>query len=121
MGFAIGDMTFQLLLEARGLLPSLIQAPDVYVVSGGEGERRAALGAVNALRALGVRAEYPFRPPAFGKQFKLAGQSGARLALVFGSDELARGVVKLHDLRDGAESEAPLENLVGAVREALAG
>ena len=35
VGFAIGDMTFSLLLEERGLMPTLVQAPDVYCVIGG--------------------------------------------------------------------------------------
>ncbi len=120
VGFAIGDMTFQLLLEARGLTPSIVQSPDVFVISGGGRERKVALGMVNELRALGIRTEYAFRPPAFGKQFKQAGQSGARLALIFGGDELARGVVKLRDMREGRETEAELANAPAAVRDALA-
>ncbi len=35
VGFAIGDMTFALLLEERGLTPKVAQAPDIYCVIGG--------------------------------------------------------------------------------------
>jgi histidyl-tRNA synthetase len=36
-------------------------------------------------------------------QFKKADASGARFALVFGGDELARGAVTVKPLRDGGE------------------
>ncbi|MGH8019759.1 MAG: histidine--tRNA ligase [Opitutaceae bacterium] len=118
VGFAIGDMTFQLLLEARGLLPAIVQAPDVYVVAA-EPERPIALRFVNELRASGIQTDYPLKPAGFGKQFKQAGQAGARLALIFGGDEIARGMVKIRDMRAGTESEVPLENTLEAVRDAL--
>ena len=53
VGFAIGDMTFALLLEQRGLTPSIVQAPDVYAVIGGPAERLSALGDIQAIRAAG--------------------------------------------------------------------
>jgi histidyl-tRNA synthetase len=118
VGFAIGDMTFQLLLEARGLAPAIVQSPDVYVVAG-EAERSIALGFVNEMRAAGIRTEYALKAPAFGKQFKLAGQSGARFALVFGAEEVARGAAKIRDMRSGTETEETLDNLPEAIREAL--
>lgn len=121
VGFAIGDMTFQLLLEARGLLPPVVQKPDAYAIIGGRKERAAALRVIGELRSAGVRVDYPLRAVAFGKQFKVAGDSGARLALIFGEDEVARGVVKVRDLIAGTESEAPNDRVVAIVREQLAG
>ena len=121
VGFAIGDMTFSLLLEQRGLLPPLVSAPDVYCVIGGAAERLAAFREIHALRAAGFRVEYPLREVAFGKQFKAAAESGARLALILGGDELARGVVKVRDLGQRSEVEVPREAVVAHVRDFLAG
>ena len=121
VGFAIGDMTFSLLLEQRGLLPPLVTAPDVYCVIGGAPERLAAFREIQALRAAGFRVEYPLRELAFGKQFKAAAESGARLALIFGGDELARGVVKVRDLGQRSEVEVPREAVLAHVRDFLAG
>lgn len=121
VGFAIGDMTFALLLEQRGLTPALVSAPDVYAVIGGPAERQAAFADIHALRAAGFRVEYPFRELAFGKQFKAAAESGARLALIYGGDELAKGVVKIRDLTDRSEREVPRDQAVVAVRDLLAG
>ncbi|MFM1852061.1 MAG: hypothetical protein RIS54_1745 [Verrucomicrobiota bacterium] len=119
VGFAIGDMTFALLLEQRGLTPSLVQAPDVYCVIGGEAERKAAFGAIQALRAAGFRVDYPLKDVAFGKQFKAAAEAGARLALIFGSDELAKGIVKVRDMNDRSERDVALGEIVAAVRDSL--
>jgi len=121
VGFAIGDMTFSLLLEQRGLLPPLVSAPDVYCVLGGAAERLMAFREIHALRAAGVRVEYPLRDLAFGKQFKAAAESGARLALILGGDELARGVVKVRNLGQRSEVEVPRDAVVAHVRDFLAG
>jgi histidyl-tRNA synthetase len=121
VGFAIGDVTMGLLLEARGLMPALVQAADVYTVLGGEEERKAAFGDIQALRAAGYRVEYPLKPLAFGKQFNAALECGAKLALIYGGDELARGVVKLRDLAGRTERDVPRNQVLAAVRDAFTG
>jgi histidyl-tRNA synthetase len=115
-GFAIGDVTLGLLLEARGLMPTFVNACDVYCVIGGEAERRAAFGDIQSLRAAGYRVDYPIKDVAFGKQFKLAGESGAKLALIYGADEIAKGVVKIRDLTDRAEQEVARGDVMAVVR-----
>ncbi len=117
VGFAIGDMTFALLLEQRGLMPTFVQAPDVYCVIGGEAERRAAFADIQALRAMGYRVDYPLKEVAFGKQFKTASDSGAKLALIYGAEELVKGIVKIRDLGDRTESEVASANVAATVRE----
>jgi histidyl-tRNA synthetase len=117
VGFAIGDMTFALLLEQRGLMPTFVQAPDVYCVIGGEAERRAAFADIQALRSMGYRVDYPLKEVAFGKQFKTASDSGAKLALIYGAEELAKGIVKIRDLGDRTESEVASANVAATVRE----
>jgi histidyl-tRNA synthetase len=121
VGFAIGDMTFGLLLEERGLAPVVSQAPDIYCVIGGAAERQVAFGDIHALRSAGYRVDYPIRELAFGKQFKAAADSGAKVALIYGGDELAKGVVKLRDLVDRTEREFPLDGVEAAVRTFFAG
>jgi histidyl-tRNA synthetase len=116
-GFAIGDMTFSLLLEQRGLAPAIMQAPDIFCVIGGPAERRAAFGDIHALRAAGYRVEYPFKDTAFGKQFKAAAESGAKLALIYGADELAKGVVKFRDLTERSEHEVARAEVAASVKD----
>jgi histidyl-tRNA synthetase len=121
VGFAIGDMTFALLLEQRGLMPNFVQAPDVYAVIGGEKERLEAFADIHALRAAGFRVEYPIKDLAFGKQFKAASESGAKLALIYGGDELAKGVVKIRDLTDRSEHEVPRAQVLANVKNFFSG
>lgn len=116
VGFAIGDMTFSLLLEQRGLAPAVVQAADIYCILGGAAERRAAFADIGRLRASGYRVEYPLREVAFGKQFKAAAEAGAKIALIYGGDELARGVVKMRDMVDRSEREFPAAEVEQAVR-----
>jgi histidyl-tRNA synthetase len=117
VGFAIGDVTLALLLEARGLMPAFVQATDVYCVIGGEAERRAAFADIQALRAAGFRVEYPLRDVAFGKQFKLAADAGAKLTLIYGPDEIAKGVLKLRDMSTRSEFEVPRADVIATVRD----
>jgi histidyl-tRNA synthetase len=119
VGFAIGDVTTGLLLEQRGLAPAYSTAPQVYVVVGGEAERPAAFADIQALRAAGLKVEYPFKDLAFGKQFKAASECGAKLALVYGGDELAKGVVKVRNLTDRSEQDIPRDQVVTRVRGLL--
>jgi histidyl-tRNA synthetase len=121
VGFAIGDMTFSLLLEQRGLMPAFVEAPDVYCVIGGPVERLAAFGDVHALRAAGFRVDYPLKELAFGKQFKAAAESGAKLALIYGGDEVAKGVVKIRDLTQRTEVEVPRAQVASSVRDFFSG
>jgi histidyl-tRNA synthetase len=117
VGFAIGDVTLALLLEARGLTPTFVQASDVYCVVGGEAERLAAFADIQSLRAAGFRVDYPLKDVAFGKQFKLAADSGAKLALLYGADELAKGIVKIRNLADRSEFEIPRDQVLSTVRD----
>lgn len=121
VGFAIGDVTTGLLLEQRGLTPTFVSAPDIYTVIGGPAERTAAFADIHALRAAGFRVDYPFKDLAIGKQFKVAADSGAKLALIYGGDELARGVVKIRDLTDRSEQEVPRDQVGSVVRDFLSG
>lgn len=121
VGFAIGDMTFALLLEQRGLTTDMVQTSDVYCVIGGEAERTAAFAGIQGLRAAGFRVDYSLKEMAFGKQFKAASESGAKLAVIYGGDEIAKGVVKIRDLTDRSEREVPIDEVVTAVRDTLSG
>ncbi len=121
VGFAIGDVTMGLLLEQRGLMPTFGPNAEVYAVIGGEAERAAAFADIAGIRAAGYRVDYPLKDLAFGKQFKAAAESGAKLALIYGGDELAKGVVKFRDLTDRSEHEVPRESVVEAVRDYFTG
>ena len=73
------------------------------------------------LWAAGVRAEFGFKPnPKMGDQLGHALKSGIPLMVLFGEDELARGVLKLKDLDAGTEEEVAEADLPGVVAAAAA-
>lgn len=119
VGFGMGDVVLADALGATGLLPPLVDAPDVYCVIGGEAERLLALGDAAGLRSAGYRVSYPLKAVGFGKQFKQAGQSGARFALVYGSEEREADAVKVRDLRSGGELVLSRKDLISRMPELI--
>lgn len=107
VGFAMGDVTLADLLESKELTANYVQSPDFIAIIGGTDERDAAIADAAMLRAFGYRVDYPLKDQAFGKQFKEANQKGARFALIYGSEELEKDVVKVRDLSNGAEHDFP--------------
>ena len=120
IGFAMGVERIVELVKISGMQP-LTEAPDVFVMAQGDTAQRTALKLAEQLRDA-----FPGRgivvhcgSAKFKTQFRRADESGARLALIVGDDELARGVVALKPLR-GAEttqSEHPLAELTARVDE----
>jgi histidyl-tRNA synthetase len=119
VGFAMGDVTLADLLESKNLLPTYIQRPDFIAIIGGPDERDAALGDASLIRSMGYAVDYPLKDQGFGKQFKEANQKGARFALIYGTDELAKGVVKIRDFTSGAEQDFPRADLAQCVQELM--
>jgi len=73
------------------------------------------------LRKKGIGVELYPEPKKLGQQLKYADKKGFKLAIVVGSDEVARGVANLKDLRSGGQQEISLDSeaLVGSVLESL--
>lgn len=115
-GFAIGDMTLSDCLASKNLLPNYVLAPDLFLISG-EKQRKLGISVASQVRKGGFSISYPLKPLGFGKQFKEAGKSGARYALVVGEEEENSGTVKIKDLRSSAEVSSPLEQLLGKLEE----
>jgi len=118
-GFGMGDVVLAELLAARGKMPQFVDKVDLYIVIGGDDERKTALADIANLRRAGYIVDYSFKTPGFGKQFKNASASGARLALIYGSDELAKGVVKVRDMVDRNEIEVSRDQLLSGVQRIL--
>jgi histidyl-tRNA synthetase len=122
IGFAMGVERVVELVRLAGATPQ-VKAPDVFVMAQGDAAQRSAMALAETLRdALpGSGILVHCGQAKFKTQFRRADESGARIALVIGDDELARGVVALKPLR-GAEttqSEHPLAEVGLRVAEFL--
>jgi histidyl-tRNA synthetase len=109
------ERVLELIKEQGEALPDL--APDVYAIIPETAALPVAIQVLQALRAQGVSAQmHAGSGEGMGSmksQFKKADGSGARFALVFGAEELARGQVAVKSLRDGegAQRTEPLNTV----------
>ncbi|MBK9133620.1 MAG: histidine--tRNA ligase [Betaproteobacteria bacterium] len=127
IGFGMGLERLLLILAAAGI-EAPAAAPDAYAVVPDAAAMPRVLPLVAALRERGLaivmHAAAKEGPGSMKSQFKRADASGARVALVFGADELAQGMVAVKPLRDAAAAQrtlplADLDALVAALRVSL--
>src|SRR5438874_9909036 len=116
LGFAIGDVVLGEMIRghaaARAQMEKTIaaeRAVEIYVVIAKEEQRGNAIAMMQQLRDRGHRVDYSLAAAKVARQFRLAEQSGARLAVVFG-DEWPQVGVK--DLGTGEQVSVPHDELV---------
>lgn len=111
VGWALGVERVMELLKEEGVLPPA-DVPDAYAIVPDALALPQVFQTVQALRKQGVRVQmHAGAGEGMGSmksQFKKADGSGARFALIFGGDELARGEVTLKALRDGEGAQQTL-------------
>ena len=105
VGFGLGLERLMLLLEAVGIEPP-VTVPDAYAVVPDMATLPLVMPALEVLRQAGVAVVLNAGGGSMKAQFKRADASGARHALIFGADELARGEVAIKQLRDNSRDPA---------------
>jgi histidyl-tRNA synthetase len=115
LGFGMGDVVLGELLRDRGLAPAAGGTVDVFLAAIGSDDLPPMLALGHELREAGLRVEYALAPQAVGKQLKLADSRGARVAIVIGPDDRARGEVMLKDLAANTQSGVPRHRVVERV------
>ena len=108
VGWGLGIERLLLLLKEAGIEAPVV-APDAYAVVPSPAAMPLALRTVDALRVAGVsvlmHAAGRDGLGSMKSQFKRADASGARHALIFGDDEVARGEVAIKPLRDASATQ----------------
>jgi histidyl-tRNA synthetase len=121
VGCAMGiERIVEILRQGRSEPPRT--TADVYIVVKGQRGEATALSIAEDLRQhlQGARVELNLGGGAFDKQFKRADKSGARVAIIVGDEELARGVVALKPLRrESGQTDCPIAGLAAAVEAEL--
>jgi histidyl-tRNA synthetase len=130
VGFAMGMERLVLLLIETGMVPPAAKTQaDIYVVAVGDDAQRAALAVVEGLRdeLPGLVLIQHTGGGSFKSQLKKADKSGARVALIWGEDEVRAGAVTVKPLRATAPQEknsgqqsVPREQLVATLRSLFA-
>lgn len=122
VGFAMGLERLVLLVQEINPEFKAESVVDIYLVSSGQGTQVAAMLLAEKLREQlpEVKLMTNYGGGNFKKQFARADKWGARIALVLGEDEVAKGEVVIKDLRNGEqqtvsqdEANARLQALLG--------
>ncbi|MBM3661521.1 MAG: histidine--tRNA ligase [Actinobacteria bacterium] len=118
IGFALGIDRLLLACDAEAVFPAPPTSVDVYVVDTTDGA--AARNLVHQLREAGLAADRRYGGGSLKSQMKSADRSGARWAVLIGSDELSAGEVTLRNLRaDGEQLRVASSDVRAALLERL--
>ena len=90
-----------------------------FVVAIGDDGRAEALRLLRELRQAGLPAQMELEARGMKSQMKRADRLQARIALIVGGDELARGEVTVRDMRTGDQRAVPRQGVIEAARELL--
>ncbi len=116
IGFGIGIERVLLACDAEGAFAVDPTPPDAFVVDVTGG--RSARDITAELRRAGLRADRAFDDRSMKSQLKSADRSGAGVALIVGTEELAAGTVSLRPMRGTGEQRTVLRSdVVQAVRD----
>lgn len=101
IGFAVGIERLLLLIEACVTTPLIEPSPALFMIAIGEAAIQRAVVLAESLRndESGWSVSVHTAEGGFKSQFKKAGKSGARLALILGVDEMNAQTITVKDLR----------------------
>jgi histidyl-tRNA synthetase len=121
VGFGMGDVVLGELLKEKGLTETSYPSIDVFLAFVTQDDLSPALRLAHQLRDEGIRVEYAISPQTLGKQLKLADARQARVAVVVGPDERARGELVLKDLASGTQETIQEAMIVDTIKTRLHG
>jgi len=116
LGFAAGIERLLIASEPQGDEAIV----DAFVAPIGSASQMHALVLARELRARGIAVEADTRGGSLKSLLRRANALGARVVLMLGEGELARGVVTLKDLAGHAQEEVPRADAVAIVADRLA-
>ena len=119
VGFGMGDVSLQHFLEAHTLVPYLPSETDVMITLPKVEYRALHNSLAKGLRAEGFSVITPLAIGSFGNQLKQANKHEAKVVVLFGDDEFARGEVLLKNLLTGEQISVKKDAVVAEVAKIL--
>ncbi len=113
LGFGMGDVVLGELLKEHGLVRPYENSIEVFVAGVTSDDHSYVLALAHELRDADLRVEYGLSEQGLKKQLNLADARNARLAIVIGPDDRARGEVMVKDLKTNSQQSIP-RDAVGA-------
>ena len=113
VGFAMGDVIVELLLERAGKSPQLPTSPSQALITLFDEELYLpTLRLARRIRDAGIKAEQVLEPDRLGKQIRYADRKGIAFVVILGPDELQAGQVVLKNLATGEQETHTEESLI---------
>jgi histidyl-tRNA synthetase len=112
VGFGIGLERLLIALEAQNVALPDKRLPLVWLVAMGAKAKQSAWDLLAELRAAGIAADMDLGNRSMKAQFKIADREAAKICLILGDDELARGEVMLKTLTNGEQSAVPRTEII---------
>jgi len=117
IGFALGLDRTLLILKQLGDSP--VEGPDVYTVALQQVDQAYVGRLTTSLRARGLRVILDPGEARLDARLRKAARRGARVAVIIGPDERARGEAVIRDMRSKTQATVPEGEIVSAVTRAL--
>jgi len=114
-GFGMGLERILYFLSLEGIDLGGVTPPELYVGMMGD-VKVEAYRLIQQLRAQGITVETDYLGKSVKAQMKYANKIGAKYVVIIGEDELARGTVKVKDMKEGTETECPVSDIAKTIR-----
>jgi histidyl-tRNA synthetase len=113
VGFAMGDVVIQLVLEDLDLVPDIRTNPaEVLVTLFDDSLRSSSLSISSELREAGFKVEWYPEADRLPKQIRYADRQGIPVVVIIGPDEEASGITAVKDLRTGKQENVDREGII---------
>jgi histidyl-tRNA synthetase len=116
-GMALGLERIIEVVNEQGMFAGAGSATAVLVIAFGEAEMGRAMQIAHGLRGAGVTTDVYTDSGKLKKKFAYADRTGAAQVVIVAPDELARGMVKVKDMKTGEEKEVGVDKVAEAVNE----
>ncbi len=118
VGMASGMERLLLILEQIGGFPTT-NANLVYIIALGDSARTVGFRLITELRRVKISAQMDFLRRSMKAQLRDADREQARWVIILGDDELTRGSVIIKNMKDGVQTELPLNTAAVQISQLL--
>lgn len=117
IGVSIGIDRLLAAMESKSLLPDTKTASQVAIVNFGDELLTQYLSLANTLRSAGIPTEINPSGIKLKEQMGSISKKGIPFSIIFGSDEISKGVVKIKNMKTFTQEEIPINQLADFLRK----
>jgi histidyl-tRNA synthetase len=108
VGFAMGDVVIQLVLEQEAAFPDLRSSPaDLLMTNFDRSLQSNSLKLVEQLRSAGIRVEWYPEESRLGRQFRYADRYSIPFVAILGPEEVEANTVAIKNMASGDQESLP--------------